>query len=485
MSRTALARTLSLTRLRDDDVVWRLLRADHAAVIAGILGTHLTTAEPRLAAAELYERVEADLEQLRDLGYALPRPASAYCAEWREAGYLVRRSAADSRVETLELSAGAFEAIRILNALDQPVATATESRLGSIRMQLERLAVDTDPDQQSRLAQLAERRRELDAEIARVEAGEVSTLDDARAIERARDVLAQMGEMPGDFARVRAEFETLSKKLREWVLDSEVAGRHVLDEIFRGVDLIADSPQGQSFAAFSTLVHSEELGATVDQHIDQILARDFAAALPTAQRRALRRFVIDLKGRSFEIHEVMARFARGLRQYVQSQEYQTDRILRRILTETMRHGVRAAPTIRPWAAVGLELDLSAIALGTVGSIALHDPSELRVAASLIVNETLPVDVAELRRIARETEIDVEELTGNVNAVLATSRSATIGQVLAAHPATQGLASVLGLVGIGFGQATMSDRVEEIEWTGIDGRTRRAVVPEFTFTGRIE
>lgn len=484
MSSSVVQRYLALSRLRGDDVAWRLLRADHAEIIAATLGAHLGGTERRLPAAELYEKVDADLEQLRDLGAALPNTASWYCAQWRDAGFLTRRASGDSRVETLELSAGGLDAIRVLESLDQPVATATESRLGSIRMQLQRLAVDTDPDKTSRLQALHVQRAAIDAEIERVENGQISTLDDERARERAWEILAQIGEMPGDFARVRDEFDRLGRTLREQVLDSEERGREVLGDIFRGVDLIADSAAGRSFTAFSALVHDEELGASVDHLVDQILNRSFASELPTAQRRALRRFVVDLKARSFEIHEVMTRFARGLRQYVQSQEYQSDRALRALLTESMRLGVRAAEHTRPWHPTGLTLDLTAARLSPIGAVTLHDPSEHRVAAALVVHDPPPVDIEQLRLIARETEIDVDELTRNVNAVLETRDSATLSDVLDAYPATQGIASIVGLIGLAFDQGVAGEGDEQVSWVGADHRERSARIPALVFTGRV-
>src|SRR5690606_33279662 len=93
-------------------------------------------------------------------------------------------------------------------------------------------------------------------------------------------------------------------------------------------------------------------------------------------------------------------------------------------------------------------------------------------------------IEELRALAREVEIDFDELTANVNDVLAGRPTASVGEVLSAHPATQGVASVVGLLSMAADHGTREDGVETLGWTGGDGRGRRANVERYCFTGRV-
>lgn len=480
----ALSRTLDLARLRDDDVSWRLLRADNAHLIAGILGAHLGGEQRRLDAAELYERVDADLDQLRDYGLELPRNGQGYCSDWRSAGFLIRRPIADARGETFELSAGVLAAIRTLDALAAPRQSATESRLASIAVQLGQLALDTDPDATRRLEQLHARRDEIDAEIERVHAGEIDPLDASRALERIRDILMQSVEMPSDFARVRAQFEELNRMLRQRILESDDSQKHVLDEVFRGVDLIAESDEGRSFAGFSALILDPALGASFDDNIDRILDRDFAGRLSADQRRFLRRFILTLKSNSAEIQEVVTSFARGLRRYVQSQEFQRDRVLRDLLRHALASGVAAAPRTKPYLDTSLTLELSAVQLAGVGGVRLFNPAEFDASAPIATNVSATVDLEALRALARDTEIDFDELVRNTNALLAETERCTVGEVLARYPASQGVASVVGLLALAAVQGVRVDGSERVHWVGSDEVARVADIPTHRFTGRI-
>jgi hypothetical protein len=93
----AVAQILELAQLARRDTAWKLLRADSAPTISGLLGIHLGGDERRVDAEELYERIDADLERLRAQGMTLPLTAKGYCAEWRSAGFLVRRPSSEAR----------------------------------------------------------------------------------------------------------------------------------------------------------------------------------------------------------------------------------------------------------------------------------------------------------------------------------------------------------------------------------------------------
>lgn len=475
----ALARVLALAKLRDDDVSWRLLRADNAPVIAGVLGDLLGGDARRMPAAEFFGHLDDELDELRAHGYSLPKNAQGYATDWRDAGFLIRRPSLDARGETFELSAGALAAIRTLDSLAAPRQTATESRLASIAAQLERLATDTDPDATRRLEQLHAQRDGIDAQIERIGAGDLDAylIDDERALERARDILSQVAEMPSDFARVRAEFEQLNRMLRERIVESGPSQRHVLDEVFRGVDVIGDSEHGRSFAAFSALVLDPSRGAAFDADVDRVLDRTFADKLAAVDRRTLRRFMRTLSELSVEIQGVVTGFAKGLRRYVQSQDFQRDRMLRSALHDALGTAVAASARVPPYAPTGVHLELSSVAVSSIGAIELHNPGALDASTPIVANEPDIVDLAVLKAIARETEIDFDELTKNVDRVLKARREASIADVLDRFPASQGVASVVGLIALAeeFGECDES-HVETVSWQGRSRHAGRATVP---------
>lgn len=476
---------LAIKRLLAHNDALRMLRADTLPIICATLSEHLGKPGTKLLTDELHERVDADLVALREHFALGDRSAKSYCDEWRGKGLLIRRTASSARGETYELSAAGLDAIRIIEQLISPRSTLTESRLLVLAQALHGLAVDTDPDTTRKLRSLREERDRIDAEIERISRSEAQPLDARAATERVTDVLAQAESLPADFARVRARFEELNHELRTAILDLDERQATVISEIFRGVDLIASSDEGRTFSAFSSLIRDPESSARFEADVHEILGREFAQALPIPTRRAIRNLLRDMKAGSRDVQDTLTEFARGLRRYVRSQEYERDRALRTLIQQALAAAVPARTAIKPYASIGMELELPVLPLSSVGELSPHDPSDFTPNAALGDAEPGEIDLLRLAAIARESEIDFDELVSHVNQALDQQRPVSVGEVLAASPATQGLASVIGLLALATRHGTLHDGEETLVWRGLDEHLRSARVPRHAFTERID
>ena len=186
---SAVTRALALRRLREESPVLALMRSETMPVVAATLAEHLGGQDRSLPAAELYDLVDADLDELRRLGFTLERSARAYCADWLHAGLLVRHPAPAGRGEVFELSPSGHDAVRFLENLSEPRPAATESRLTMIMNELLRLAHDTDDSLASRLAALEAERERIETRIARTRSGDFVPTDREVAASRLLDVL--------------------------------------------------------------------------------------------------------------------------------------------------------------------------------------------------------------------------------------------------------------------------------------------------------
>lgn len=479
---TALSTALRLSRLVESDAAVALLRAEHAPIVVALLSQHLGGEVRRRPVDELIDLVDADLDALRP-HFELPQTGKAYCAAWRAAGWLTRRPDAESRSETFELSPEAFRAIRTFEQLEQPRAAATESRLMTIREQVRRLALETDPDGVRRRESLERERAAIDAQIEAIGAGRFEPIDEQRARERVAELLRLAEDVPFDFQRVRTRFDELNQSLMASILDAGESQRAVLDDIFRGVDLIEHTDEGLSFAAFSALVLDAERSAEFEDDIASLVDRDLGAAMTTAQRRFLRTFLRRLKEHSHEIHSVLGEFARGLRRYVQSQDFQQDRALQRSVRAALATALEAAHRVKPYRAIGLDLPLTSVELSSLGALTPHDPSEFAMDDDPVVHEAGEADMAQLRELARDTEIDFAELVDVVNARIGAA-PVSVGQLLDRWEATQGVASVVGLLALATRHGEVGERIERVRWPGPDGADRHALVRTHTFSERI-
>jgi len=462
-------------RLRGE-TTWRLLAAGNAPVVLGLLQAHLLERERRLPSSILHERIERDLELLRAEGRDLPQSVRAYVAQWLRDGYLERSYQPGASEEEYELGPAAVQAIRFVQALGERRAVATESRLSLVIRQLALLAEQTETDPVSRIEHLERERRRIEAAIEAVQAGRVEALPDERALERVREIVALADELAADFQRVRAEFGQLNRELRERIVEGEGSRGEVLAALFEGVDLIAESDAGRTFKAFWRLLTDPEQSLELEAALDQVLARDFAQRLERDERRFLLRLTKLLLERGADVHDVLQRFARSLKQFVQSREYLEQRRLTRLLREAQRGALEIKDRLRPADDIGHELDLTSSAIRSVSQLGLHDPSLDAVEAGIALAEPAAISLEAVGELVAHSEIDFRRLKQHIRAALGERDQISISAVLSRYPAEQGLGSVVGYLALGSRHGVVSERSETVAWEGLDGVARQARIP---------
>jgi hypothetical protein len=466
-------------RLREQPL-WRLLAADNGPAIIGLLQIHLLEGQRSLQASAFHERISHDLEDLRSMGYDLPQTAQAYLADWLAAGYLERRFPAGAMEEEYELSAAAAGAIRFVAGLVEHRTAATESRLAVVIQQIVRLAEETDTNPESRIASLVAERERLEREIEKIQAGRVEGLSEAQALERIRDAIALADGLAGDFRRVRDDFERLNRELRERLMDDDANRGEVLERLFAGVDVIAESEAGRTFSAFWRLLTDPEQSATLEHGLEQVLSRGFAGQLQTKERRFLLMLTRTLLTEGGTVHEALQHFASSLRSFVQSRQYLEQRRVNQLLKEAQRSALALKNEIRVTETLEYTLPLTSSRLSSLSQWSLYDPSLAAPADAMREAETPPIDLQSVAELVGQSEIDFRGLKANIRAVLRGRSQASIAEVLDYFPAAQGLGSVVGYLALGSRHGVQAGHEETVEWQGSDNQYRKAKIPAIYF-----
>lgn len=469
----------ALRNLRDQPL-WRLLAATKAPVVIALLQSLFLEADKALPSSVLHERLGRDLDALRASGDELPQAPQAYVAEWLSQGWLTRRFPPGAAEEEYELSADALTALRFITGLLKPRTTATESRLSVVIHQLSRLAEQTNTSPQARLAALRAERDRIDKAIAEVERGGVKALPNDRAIERAREVIALAQELAADFRSVRDEFERLNRGLRQSLMENEGSRGEVLEQLFAGVDLIGESEAGRTFNAFWRLLTDSEQAATLRESLDEVTSRPFAKALESNERKFLLGLTGALLNEGRGVHDVLQHFARSLKSFVQSREFLEHRRLHSLLKAATQAALNTKNIVRANEQVGFELMQSSSRIRSVSQWVLYDPAERVTDASMPSAEPSELDLETVSELVRQSEIDFRTLKQHVRSVLGLQSQASIGEVLAAYPAEQGLGSVVGYVALGARHGEVTDGSELVSWAGNDAVERCARVPAIYF-----
>jgi hypothetical protein len=485
------ARALSLARLQKESPAVSLLRSSMAPVVLAMVDEHFPQGTRQRPASEIYELLAADLRILTGRHadtFELPRSAQQYCADWVKAGWLIRRPGTNATGETLEPSEQTLAALDAVSRWEQPRSAVTATRVESLTESLRTLARDIDPDIATRLQSLQEQRAELDRQIDRVEHGDYEVLGTAQVSERVTDILDQASAIPADFARVSRDLEDLNRSLRRQLLDPDGTRGDVLDEIFDGVDLIGESDAGRSFNGFYQVLLDQERAAWIDRWIAEVLARPQGNALPSQTRIRLRGLFRSMEAAGAEVNQVMTGLARSLRNYVTSEEFAEDRrmveLLRAARTAAADAVTGDGADVRAYRKMETPLVRIGMPVTSVSTLSLRNPGDETVENAPGVVDEGSVDTAALLATVRVSEIDLAELQANIDATLSSatdSGTVTIATVLHHHPASQGLASVVGLLHLAILHATPGEGTEPVSWGDAEERHHTARIPRWIFT----
>ena len=177
----------TLDLLRQNHPAWRLLRSDHAPLVASFLQRVFVVPNVRvMAQADLAEALEDELFALRDRCGAelFPKAALDYLNDWaaNDKGWLRKFYAQGSDEPHFDLTPATEKAIAWLDTLAARSFVGTESRLLTLFELLKQMSEGSETDPQTRIAELQRRRDEIDAEIARVLSGDMPMLDDLSLI---------------------------------------------------------------------------------------------------------------------------------------------------------------------------------------------------------------------------------------------------------------------------------------------------------------
>ena len=171
----------TLDALLSHHPAWRLLRSDHAPLVASFLHRVFVTPNVRgMPAADLAEALEDELYALRlTRGEdTFPKAAIDYLDDWAAAdkAWLRKYYKPGTDEAQFDLTPATEKALAWLAQLSERQFVGTESRLLTLFALLKQMGEGSETDPARRIAELQRKRDEIDAEMARVLAGDIPLL---------------------------------------------------------------------------------------------------------------------------------------------------------------------------------------------------------------------------------------------------------------------------------------------------------------------
>lgn len=468
----------TLELLRQNHPAWRLLCAHHAPLVASFLHQVFIAPNVRnLPQADLVEALEDTLFALRQQqgDEAFPGSAQSYLNDWAEndKGWLRKFYPAGTDEPHFDLTPATEKALAWLAGLSERAFVGTESRLLTLFDLLRQMSEGSQTDPAVRIAELHKRRNEIDAELARVLAGDIPLLDDTALKDRFQQFLQLARELLTDFREVEHNFRTLDRRVRERIALWEGAKGALLEEIMGERDAIDDSDQGKSFRAFWDFLMSQSRQEELSRLLEQVLSLPPIRAMRPESR--LRRVHYDWLEAGEHTQRTVAKLSEQLRRFLDDQAWLENRRIMDILHSIENHALA-------WREGSPSGDFMPLA-ETAASVELplerplyRPPLKPLIAEMVLAEGDAEVDTAALYA---QVVVDRAELSSNIRQELQGRSQISLGEVLTHHPLRHGLAELVAYLQLAgeWPKTAVDDAVQErVRWQSEAGVMRQATLP---------
>ena len=470
--------------LRRQHPAWRLLAADSAPLVASFLHQVFVVPNSRvMAQTKLAEALDDQLQVLRQqLGdAAYPKSAVEYLNDWaaNERGWLRRFYPPDSDEPHFDLTPATERAIGWLVSLAERGFVGTESRLLTLVELLRQINRGSETDPEIRLAELHAQRDVIDAEIARVVAGDMAMLDDTAVKDRFQQFSALARELLADFREVEQNFRKLDRSSRERIAASDGARGALLADIMTERDLIVDSDQGKSFRAFWDFLMSSRRQDELSDLLDRILQLAPVQTLKPDSR--MRRVHYEWLAAAEHTQRTVAMLSQQLRRFLDDKARLENRRIMEIL-RSIEARTLATRSALPTGAF-IEIADTACSIELPMERPLYSPPvRTRIKTLRLEGTEDDVDVGAL---FAHVAVDRARLSRQIAHALQLRSQVSLAELAVEHPLQQGLAELVAYLQMAESDshATIDEtRTDTIVWhSADDGGSRSAQVSRVIFS----
>lgn len=448
--------------LRANSRAWRLLRADTAPLAIHVLGTIFIVDNVRtIGEADLVARVDdllyavnaqtaetapdavapADADTAAPPRLTYPRSARDYVDTWAspEQGWL-RKFYPDGHDEAhYDATVDVERAHGFVAGLRARSFVGTESRLSTIVELLREMVSGADPDPSARLAELRRRRDAIDVEIAKVAGGESPPLDAVALLDRYQHFSSTARELLADFRSVEDNFRTLDRDIRADIAAWEGGKGELLDQIVGERHAIADSDQGRSFQAFHDFLLSRGRRDELTELLHRLVELDAIEV-----DRSLGRIHFDWLDAADRTQQTVRLLSEQLRRFLDDKVWLENRRVVELLRSIERSALALRDTAMPDLVTELEATSPTLALPMERP--LYSPPLFTGVESHLAADDVDTEV-DLGSLFDQVHVDTARLASTVRGILRSQDQTSLHAVLREHPATHGVAEIVGYLGL--------------------------------------
>ena len=306
---------------------------------------------------------------------------------------------------------------------------------------LQEIARDTDTDAARRADWLRGEIARLQAELAQVEAtGEVQPrLNALQVKERFLQAESTATALLADFREVEENFRMLTQQVRDEIVQWEKGKGELLAKVFQESDVIRDSEQGRSFAAFWRYLMAAQQQETFRATLRQI------SEVPAVQELLPEHPLSDIGPQWLQaaaaVQQTIGQLSAQIRRYVNEDYLQQEKaIYQRIANiERLAVDVRQGGSLPKGDFLAIDAAAPAVVMPMERKLfAVPRPTQLE-------NRTLTQGDAsggKLTPLFQQVSIDPQKLRQQIRDVRGTRPEVSLKEVLQAYPLQQGITELL-------------------------------------------
>ncbi len=438
-----------LTHVLADNPAVRVLAARHASLILGFLHAAFKTKQIIVVShqdlvLQLASSLEARGHDESVDGDVVDRAAQLIDAWCGEQSRYLRKYTDDDGVVQHELTPAMELALRWLDDLQPREFVGTESRFQDLLRRIADLAEKSSGDPGKRIADLEQRRAEIDAEIEAIRTtGQARTFSSVQIRERLQEISRDARALLGDFRQVEENFRDLVREIHREQSEGQTDRGGILGHTLDMVEALHKAPQGQSFDAFWRFLVADSGRDEIDALVDQVyrVAGEHSVEGPDALLRRLKHHLHQAGRKVVDSNRILAeKLSRVLAERVVREQRRT----RELIADIKRLAL-AAVDAPPREEAFLAVQGSA-SLGTVMARPLSLPQKETVFVRADEAEQ-EMSTAAFGALFSQLAVDERRLRGQIQEMLQGRSQVSLPEVLERFPAREGLAEIVTYVAL--------------------------------------
>lgn len=312
-------RTRKYIAARRQHPAWLLLASPRAPLVLGCLTSLFEFSEDGIAEADALEALSQMLSAYAAQDEYAIDPDNTRLQAGRELREWIRRGLVIERGQRLYATDALSSAIQFIDSLDNRIMTSTASRLSVVQREIENLEVGLNPNPESRKASIRRKIKQLESELADVEAGHVPVLSEADAIERIREVFNLAIGLRADFRRVEDSWREADRLLRQSIMSEQYHRGDIVDRLLDGQEALLDTPEGRVFDSFLQQLRQTAALDMMRQQLRTILVHPAAEkALSRLQKQDLKLLRMRLILESQAVLQARARSEKDVKGFIKT-----------------------------------------------------------------------------------------------------------------------------------------------------------------------